>query len=220
MPKFPWEKLEKLKKPHKLAILFGTVVLLGVVFYFVLYSPMTAKIQEARDANDKLKAEIAKALVQVRQLPQLKARLADIRLEFQFASQFLPEKKEVDNLLRQISDNVSQSGLNVTLFQPNLAESIKDFYAEITFDMTVEGPYLNVANFFYRIGRLSRIVNISNIKMGTPKFEEGQVSLVTSCKGLTFRFLTQAEIEEQKKKTAAAAAQAKRLKPKAGGKEE
>ncbi|MFH1090700.1 MAG: type 4a pilus biogenesis protein PilO, partial [Pseudomonadota bacterium] len=116
-----------------------------------------------------------------------------------FSSQFLPEKKDVDKLLRQISDDASQSGLNVTLFQPKPQEDHKDFYAEITFDMTVEGPYLNVATFFYRIGNLSRIVNIGNINMGTPKIEEGNVILSTSCQGKTFRFLTAEELEAQKK---------------------
>ena len=40
----PWEKLEKLKKPHKLGILFGTIAILCAIFYFLLYASVTNEI--------------------------------------------------------------------------------------------------------------------------------------------------------------------------------
>ncbi len=122
-------------------------------------------------------------------------------------------------LLKDISDNGARSGLNVTLFQPQLKDEIRDFYAEISFDMKVEGPYLNVASFFYRLGSLPRIVNIKDIQMGSPRVVENDMVLSTTCKGVTCRFLTpeeQAQIEEAK----AAAAKVKKKPAKKGAKEE
>jgi type IV pilus assembly protein PilO len=200
--KLPYQKLEKLKQPHKLAILFGTLALFGVVFYFLLYSPVTVKIKENETVIADLEAKITQHKQKARDIPIIKKRLDEVRLQFEFAKKFLPTKKEVHRLLEAISENGHQSGLNVVFFKPQ-PETKKDFYAEIAFDMKVEGPYLNVANFFYRLGRLERIVNIENVRMAQPKLVDGEMTLTADCLGKTFRFLTSEEIEEQKTRAAA-----------------
>ena len=50
----------------------------------------------------------------------------------------------------------------------------------------VTGNYHNVALFFDKVARLSRIVNIENIKMTTAK---GGNELRTSCTAVTYRFI-------------------------------
>lgn len=204
VPTPPWEKIDsKLKKSHKLGIFFGTILLLGVAFYFLMYQPAQEEMLAINENLDKLQGQILKHRKTAKELPQVKERLALVRLEFEFARTLLPDTKEVPQLLKDISDNGSQAGLNVTLFQPQLRDTIKDFYAEITFDMQVEGPYLNLASFFYRIGRLPRIVNIQDINTGNPRMIEGDMILTTSCKGVTFRFLTPEEIKAQEEAKAA-----------------
>ena len=198
----PWDKLDKLKNPHKLGILGGTILLLGVAFFFLLYQPLQNEGTQIEESIGKLEGLILQHQKKARQIPKLKERLKEVHLRFNFASRLLPETKEVDQLLKSISDNGAQSGLNVVLFQPHPKDTMKDFYAEIPFDMKVEGPYLNVATFFYRLGQLPRIVNISDIKMSSPRLVEGDMVLTTDCRGTTFRFLTAREIEalEEKKK--------------------
>ena len=56
----------------------------------------------------------------------------------------------------------------------------------------VTGSYHNVALFFDKLARLSRIVNIENIKMTTAK---GGNTLTTSCTAITYRFI---ETEQKK----------------------
>ena len=45
----------------------------------------------------------------------------------------------------------------------------KEFYTEVPFEMELDGPYYSVLNFFDRVGKLERIVNISNLLMATTK---------------------------------------------------
>lgn len=210
--KLPWEKLEKLKSPHKYGIFFGTIVILGAVFYFLLYQPLQTDIRTAQEDIEKLENQIFMHRKKTRELPKIKARLEDVRIQFKFAKQFLPEKQEIPRLLRNISDNGAKAGLNVLTFQPKPKDKLQDFYAEKSFDMKVEGPFLNVASFFYRIGQMERIVNIDNIKMGTPKFVEGDMILQTSCQGKTFRFLTPEEIKAQEEAKKAAKKKGKKKK--------
>lgn len=199
-----WQTLEKLKRPHKLGIFFGTILLFGVLFWFLFLEPTLDSINTAKTDIEKLTEMVKKHTRTAAEIPKVLARLHEVRLQLAHLAQFLPQKKEVPELLRRISDEGSQAGLNVTLFQPRLQETIKDFYAEISFEMKVEGPYLNVANFFYRIGRMERIVNIEDIKMATPVMVEGEMVLTTSCQGRTFRYLSEEEIKAQEEARKAA----------------
>ena len=209
--KLPWEKLEKVKRPYKFAIFFGTVIVFFLAGFLLVYQPKQQDIADIKDEISALETKIMQHRKKARELPAIKERLRIVKLQFEFAKQFLPEKKEVPQLLRAISDNGAQSGLIVTLFQPNPQDTLKDFYAEIGFQMKVEGPYPNIANFLYKIGRMERIVNVDDIRIGSPKKIEGDMVLAASCEGKTFRFLT--EQEKKQVETAKKAAQ-RRAKPK------
>jgi Tfp pilus assembly protein PilO len=52
----------------------------------------------------------------------------------------------------------------------------KPYYFEMPFQIVSDGPYFSVLDFFGRLGRLSRIINIGDMKM----------SAVTSAQGTTF----------------------------------
>ena len=214
----PWEKLDKLKRPHRLGIFFGTIAVLGAVFFFLLYQPLQAEITELNEDIEKLENQILQHTIKAKKIPKIKEQLKLVKLRFEFASRLLPDRKEVDQLLRDISDNGAQAGLNVILFQPQIKDTIKDFYAEISFDMKVEGPYLNIASFFYRVGRLPRIVNIADINISNPRVVEGDMILSASCKGVTFRFLTPAELAAREEAAAAKAKAKARAKAKAKAK--
>jgi type IV pilus assembly protein PilO len=60
-------------------------------------------------------------------------------------------------------------------------------YEEIPISITLTGGYHNAAALFDRVGKLTRIVNIQNIKMGGAKVARtGAVDIDISCTALTF----------------------------------
>lgn len=210
----PWDKLEKLKKPHKLGIFFGTIAILGAIFYFLLYSSVTAEITTLGDDMEKLESKIMQHQKTARELPKIREELALVQKKFQMSSELLPERKEVPNLLRDISAYAKESGLNVTLFQPQDRVVMKDFYAEISFTINIEGPFLNMVSFFYKVGGLPRIVNIDDVEMGTPMVIGEDMILKAKASGTTFRFLTAEELKAKEEAEKAAAKKAKKPKPK------
>ena len=156
--KLPWEKLEKLKRPHKLGIYFGTILVLGAAFFFLLYQPMQARIISADEEIEKLETQIRTHLKTVRELPEIRARLEDVRLQYDFSKTFLPEKKDVDRLLSNISKEAAQAGLNVVLFQtPKLQDEVKEFSTpKSPLNSELSGPYLRLATFFLQCGPLGQ----------------------------------------------------------------
>jgi type IV pilus assembly protein PilO len=45
----------------------------------------------------------------------------------------------------------------------------KDFYSEVPFDIEVDGPFYSMLNFFDRVGKLERIVNVSGLMMASTR---------------------------------------------------
>src|SRR5258708_12638694 len=45
----------------------------------------------------------------------------------------------------------------------------KEYYTEMPFDIELDGPYYSMLNFFDRVGKLERIVNISGLLVSTTK---------------------------------------------------
>ena len=68
----------------------------------------------------------------------------------QVALKQLPNKKEIDKLLQDISYHAIESGLVVLLFKPQ-KEIKKNFYAEIPVDIKLSGTYHDQAIFFDKI---------------------------------------------------------------------
>ncbi len=80
----------------------------------------------------------------------------------------LPDKKEIPSLLENISNLGRESGLDVSLFKPG-AQKPKDFYAEVPVDIKLVGSFHNLLTFFYSVGNLPRIVNISDLSINKSK---------------------------------------------------
>ncbi len=194
LPPFPWERLEKLQKLHKLGIAAGVyVVIIGTFLYFLIIpimSDISTLEQQIEEAKDQLKIKTsAKKQKEIREAPK---KLEKLKKELEISHQFLPEEEEVDRLLKDISGRARESGLNVIEFSPvqsKKAELAGDFLARVPFKMTLEGPYLNLSSFLYKVSQLPRIVHVNSIKLTKPTMLEGDLVLTTNLTGTTYRFV-------------------------------
>ncbi|MCK5011040.1 MAG: type 4a pilus biogenesis protein PilO [Deltaproteobacteria bacterium] len=111
----------------------------------------------------------------------------------------LPNKKEIDKLLQDVSYHAVESGLEVLLFKPQ-KQIKKNFYAEIPVDVRLSGTYHDQAIFFDKIANLQRIVNISDLLIDKAKEVDGRNILQVSCKAKTYKFIEEKPGEKGKKK--------------------
>jgi len=179
------DKIGKLSKLYKILLCLGLFVLLVGPFVYFSFVPKISKISVLKKEHTTLETRLAKAKAKANQLKHYQAKLKEAEMEFKIVTKKLPEKKEIPNLLSSISQSGRDAGLEFLLFQPE-PEKIEDFYAEIPVSIKVIGSYHNVALFFDKVARLSRIVNIDDIKMTSTK---GNTDLITSCKAVTYRFV-------------------------------
>ena len=210
MPKLPsinwrslgeglFEKAGKIKRTHRILIFIGTVVLFGGAFYALDYMPKAEEIAHAKDNVDRLEQQLRTVKIRARSLQKFRDEYAKVQEQFNEAAKLLPDKREIPNLLKSISQQGLDAKLEFRLFSPQ-PEKPKDFYMEIPVSMEVQGEYNNVLDFFDRVGRMDRIVNILNIRMKPDK--PLSTKLLTRCTAITYRFKSEEDVkkEQQQKK--------------------
>ena len=179
------DKIEKLSRLYKILLCLGLLLILVGPFVYFSFLPKINKISVLEKEHSTLETRLATAKAKANQLKYYQEKLKEAEMEFKIVTKKLPEKKEIPALLSSISQSGRDAGLEFLLFQPG-PEQNKDFYAEIPVSIRITGSYHNVALFFDKVARLSRIVNIDDIKMTSTK---GSADLITSCKAITYRFV-------------------------------
>ena len=179
------EKIGKLPKLYKILLCLGLFALLVGPFVYFSFLPKMSNINALKKESSTLETRLVRAKATANRLKYFQDKLKDAEMEFKIVMKKLPEKKEIPALLSSVSQSGRNAGLDFLLFQPE-PEQNKDFYAEIPVSIKVTGNYHNVALFFDKVARLSRIVNIDDIKMVSTK---GNMNLITSCRAFTYRFV-------------------------------
>jgi type IV pilus assembly protein PilO len=193
-----FEKIESLSKVQRILISAGIFLLIIGIFVYVFCLPKFKTIESLDGKLDKLTAQLKTAKQNAATLEAFQAKMKEAEAQFKIAMRALPEKEEIPSLLTGISKSGQDVGLEFLLFEPK-PEVRQEFYAEIPVAMTVKGTYHDLAMFFDRIARLSRIVNIQDIVIDQPK--EGYV-LTASCTALTYKFIEAPPKSETKDKAA------------------
>lgn len=179
------DKIGKLSKLYRILIFLGIFVVLVGPFVWLIYIPKVQEIEALKKEQQMLESKLVKANSKIRQLKDLQNKKLKAQEEFKMVRKKLPEQKEIPSLLANVSRSGHEAGLDFLLFQPG-PEQPKNFYAEIPVSIRVSGKYHDVALFFDKVSRLSRIVNIDNISMNKNKDDD---KLNTACTAITYRFV-------------------------------
>jgi type IV pilus assembly protein PilO len=193
-----FEKVEKLSRVQRIAISAAIFGLIAGGFIYFLFWPKFEQINRLDTKLGKLEKKLETAKRNAKDLKKFQAKMKEAEAQFQMAMRKLPEKEEIPSLLSSISDSGQQVGLEFLLFEPK-AEKKKEFYAEIPVAMNIKGDYHNLAMFFDKVARLSRIVNIQNIQITKSK-EKNTRDLNTRCMAVTYKFLEATAVKSKKKK--------------------
>lgn len=171
-----------------LIVLAFIVVIVGLYWYF-LYRPIREEINILQPEQARLKSELMKVQAIVAEKPKYDAMLAQTKMDLLIALKQLPDKSEIPSLLENVSSLGKSSGLEFQLFKPRV-EVPKNFYAEIPVDIKVEGTFKDVVDFFDKVSKMPRIVNITDITIGSPKRGYGGSTVVdTTCVATTYKFI-------------------------------
>ena len=172
----------------------GLIFVLGVVLlgYFLAWKPKKPELDAARAQEQQLLATLEAKARKAANLDAYKAQLAEMEQSFGAMLRKLPNKTEVPNLLTDISQQGTASGLDQKLFQPN-AQNIKDFYAELPIKMRLTGSFHSIGAFVSGIAALPRIVTLHDVEITQVGKTAGSDQLQLDVTAKTYRYLDEEE---------------------------
>ncbi len=153
-------------KPWYLGAAAGAFVAAALVAgtWYGLVSPRNKQIADKTRQLDVLQVQINEGRAAKQKLPQFREEVRRLELELEKLLRILPARRNTPELLRRIRQLTEQGNFDLLRFTPgNFID--KDFYSEWPIAIRLNGGYHNLANFFDRVGRFSRIVNIENLKI-------------------------------------------------------
>jgi type IV pilus assembly protein PilO len=182
------DKIQKIPTKTR-AIGFGVFIfILLIVYIWQFQIPMKTQMDQIEKELLAHRETIAANDNKIKKLDDLKIEVVTLQRRLVTLTEQLPPESEVSGLLRQIHNLVNQSGLSLKLWKPEGRRThASGLYEELPITLTLTGGYHNTASFFDRVGTLTRIVNILNIKMGGAKPNiDGSVEITINCTAMTF----------------------------------
>jgi len=157
-------------------------------FYYYVEMPMRADMGGRHTQLRALRDDITKGLNTAKQLPAFRAQVTELEGRLDNLKAVLPEEKDAADLLRRMQTVATQSNLEIKGFKPSPTVT-KQLHAEWPITLELQGTYHNLAIFFDRVGKFTRIVNINALDVKGKDKPEPNATITATCVATTFVLL-------------------------------
>jgi type IV pilus assembly protein PilO len=159
-------------------------LIFGAVSWRVL-QPMRDQLAAGQQQLADLQTKIQEGRAAKQQLPKFREEVHQLEMELDKLLRILPARRNTPDLLRRIRSLAEQGDFALRRFTPGQL-SDKEFFSEWPIAVSVEGGYHNLALFFDRISRFSRIINIEDLSITALSGPKGTHTLAASFNAKTF----------------------------------
>jgi type IV pilus assembly protein PilO len=149
------------------ALLAGAALITGAL-YFTLFKSQREANAVAQQNLETKRRENAELEAYRPKLAEIERQLASLKQQLEIERKIVPDEKEVDGFMKMMDAEAMKAGIELRRYTAKPLAS-KDFYTELPFEMELDGPYYSMLNFFDRVGKLERIVNVSGLLVANTK---------------------------------------------------
>src|SRR3979409_1955672 len=115
---------------------------------------MRSTLDEKYTKDSDLNRQVSELQVYERRNAEFKLEMAALEKQLDTLKTIVPEEKELDEFMRLIQGAAAASGVQIRSLTAN-AVVAKEYHYQLPFEITVDGPYFNIEDFFSRLSRLS-----------------------------------------------------------------
>ncbi len=182
------EKLGKIPRAARYGGVAGILVAIVLGYWFFFYQDARAGLVQYRTSAQELQRKLTNIRAVANNAGVFEQEVAALERELEVALRQLPNRKQFEDLLQDITTAGKKVGVTIKSIQRE-AEIVHDFYVEVPFKLELEGTYHNIAMFFERVSKLPRIVNVGSMTVAVVGDRRGEKQLRVEGKATTFRFL-------------------------------
>jgi type IV pilus assembly protein PilO len=188
--------LAKLPWYGQLGVFVGISAVLVGGFWYQFETPQQTAMETRRGELAAIQGRITLGQQRARQLPEFRQQVADLEARMEVLKPILPTDRDAGDLLRRVQTLAVQSNLTILGFRPQ-AITVNEIHAEWPINLQLEGNYHNLGLFLDRVGKLPRIINISNLQLAGRPEPEPSASMTIGATATTF-VLAEAVLPPQK----------------------
>lgn len=145
-----------------IALALAGVIVLG--FWYFWYSDALGEAKTKQDRLAELRQQIQALEATANKLPEFKREVQALEARLEILKRILPPEKEMPDLMKRVQYLASQSSLRVAAFKPAAVRQT-EFYQEVPISLNLEGTFHNLGYFLDRVSRMSRLVNIGDLRV-------------------------------------------------------
>jgi type IV pilus assembly protein PilO len=145
-----------------LGVLLAGLLYAAAYFYLPNFGEMKQRLEAKKVELDQLNQKITQGRAAERRLPQLREEVRRTELDLQRLLQILPTTRNAEELIKRLEALARQGDFFLKKFSPREYVT-KDFYAEWPIEIQIDGTYHNLALFFDKMARFSRIINVEDL---------------------------------------------------------
>jgi type IV pilus assembly protein PilO len=191
--------------PWPLQALFyvGFAVALILIGFYVPGLPLSnvrTQLQSAQAEMKPLEVDVQSLRVYKQRRAELQTEMDALQKQLATLQTIVPEEKQTDQFILMIQSAAVSSGVSIRKLTAQPIAN-KQYYFEMPFGIDADGPYYSVLDFFSRLGRLSRIINVGDLKLtsiarGGKKFRMNPGTSVSGTFAITTFFTQPASAQE------------------------
>jgi len=182
------DRILKLPKGARIGILVGIGVLLCAGYYFGSYQEDAQELARLQAEEANLQRKLSEVRLIAGNIVQFQAEIGELEIKLKKALRQLPNEKQLEVLLTDISNLGKTAGVEIRSFQRQ-QEIFHDFYAEVPIAIQIDGEYHDIGKFFELLSQLKRIVNMGSLKIAVGKESLDSTRLKVTGTATTFRFV-------------------------------
>jgi type IV pilus assembly protein PilO len=174
-------------RPWYFALILGVVIAGVLIWAFenYLFSDIQKEIKGRTNDLQVLQGKVREGKAAEARLPQFREEAERLETELNRLLRILPTAKQTDELIKKIKSLTERGNFRLVTFQP-MGFVKKDFYSEWPINVQLEASYHELALFFDRLSRFSRIINVESLTAGALNKKGSQYTISTSFTMKTF----------------------------------
>jgi Tfp pilus assembly protein PilO len=169
---------------------YGYVVVALVIFgmFFLLYyRPKDNELENIRSERIKTENEVEILKKKEKELKEIEKELIAKNIELNQLETIIPQKEEIDIILRRIQELAYDSRINIREFIPKPLID-KEYFSEKPINMKMSGSYHNLATFFNQLANFARLFNIENFKITALRDQANLSTISATATAKTYLF--------------------------------
>jgi type IV pilus assembly protein PilO len=146
------------------AILLAVLLALPLTSWWLVFRPQNAVIQQAKREIEHKRAMLQKVQERTVRNQDMARENEEIRKQIESIEARLPTTKEVDTVVRQVSDLAIESGLDSPSIESDKPVAAA-MYMEQPLKMKISGDFTGFHDFLRKVEALDRITRINDMKI-------------------------------------------------------